>query len=48
MSELGHAASVRFENVEKSFGPVKVLVDFDLEVEPGEFARCVVELERLP
>jgi len=30
-------ASVRFENVEKSFGAVRVLNDFDLEVEPGEF-----------
>lgn len=29
--------SVRFENVEKSFGSVQVLKDFDLEVEPGEF-----------
>ncbi|MEM7719702.1 MAG: ABC transporter ATP-binding protein [Pseudomonadota bacterium] len=37
MSEYGHKASVRFENVEKSFGDVKVLRDFDLEVEPGEF-----------
>jgi len=37
MAEMGHAASVRFENVEKSFGSVKVLVDFDLEVKPGEF-----------
>ena len=32
-----HNASVRFENVEKSFGTVRVLNDFDLEVEPGEF-----------
>ena len=30
-------ASVRFENVEKSFGDVQVLKNFDLEVEPGEF-----------
>jgi len=37
MAERGHKASVRFENVEKSFGDVKVLRDFDLEVEPGEF-----------
>ncbi|MBX2837546.1 MAG: ABC transporter ATP-binding protein [Gammaproteobacteria bacterium] len=29
--------SVRFENIEKSFGSVQVLRDFDLEVEPGEF-----------
>ena len=29
--------SVRFENVEKSFGSVQVLKNFDLEVEPGEF-----------
>ncbi len=37
MSEYGTKASVRFENIEKSFGDVKVLRDFDLEVEPGEF-----------
>ena len=37
MAEMGRAASVRFENVEKSFGSVKVLVDFDLEVKSGEF-----------
>jgi multiple sugar transport system ATP-binding protein len=30
-------ASVRFENIEKSFGSVQVLKNFDLEVEPGEF-----------
>ena len=37
MTEFGRQASVRFENVQKSFGDVKVLEDFDLEVEPGEF-----------
>ncbi|MEO1537002.1 MAG: ABC transporter ATP-binding protein [Pseudomonadota bacterium] len=37
MAEAGQKASVRFENVEKSFGDVKVLRDFDLEVAPGEF-----------
>ncbi len=37
MSDFGRQASVRFENVEKSFGDVKVLRDFDLEVQPGEF-----------
>ena len=37
MKDFGNQASVRFENVEKSFGDVKVLRDFDLEVEPGEF-----------
>ncbi|MBX2880390.1 MAG: ABC transporter ATP-binding protein [Granulosicoccus sp.] len=37
MSDYGQKASVRFENVEKSFGSVRVLNDFDLEVEPGEF-----------
>ena len=37
MADYGHKASVRFENVEKSFGDVKVLRDFDLVVEPGEF-----------
>ncbi|NKB51787.1 MAG: ATP-binding cassette domain-containing protein [Rhizobiaceae bacterium] len=30
-------ASVKFEAVQKSFGAVKVLEEFDLEVEPGEF-----------
>lgn len=30
-------ASVRFENVEKRFGDVQVLKNFDLEVQPGEF-----------
>ena len=37
MKDFGRQASVRFENVEKSFGDVKVLRDFDLEVQPGEF-----------
>ncbi|MDJ0631403.1 MAG: ABC transporter ATP-binding protein [Rhodobacter sp.] len=37
MGEIGHKASVRFENVQKSFGAVKVLEDFDVKVEPGEF-----------
>ncbi len=37
MAEFGHKASVRFENVQKSFGQVKVLENFDLKVEPGEF-----------
>ncbi len=37
MKDFGSQASVRFENIEKSFGDVKVLRDFDLEVEPGEF-----------
>ncbi|MEM7376595.1 MAG: ATP-binding cassette domain-containing protein, partial [Pseudomonadota bacterium] len=37
MSDDQQRASVRFENVEKRFGDVKVLSDFDLEVEPGEF-----------
>jgi len=37
MSDFGQKASVRFENVEKSFGAVRVLNNFDLEVEPGEF-----------
>jgi len=30
-------ASVKFDSVQKSFGAVKVLEEFDLEVEPGEF-----------
>ena len=37
MKDFGGQASVKFANVEKSFGDVKVLRDFDLEVEPGEF-----------
>ncbi len=37
MSDYGQKASVKFENVEKSFGSVRVLNDFDLHVEPGEF-----------
>ena len=37
MAEFGRKASVRFENIQKSFGAVKVLENFDLEVEPGEF-----------
>ena len=37
MADFGTKASVRFENVQKSFGAVKVLENFDLEVEPGEF-----------
>ncbi|MEM6987017.1 MAG: ABC transporter ATP-binding protein [Pseudomonadota bacterium] len=37
MSDHHHKASVRFENVEKRFGDVQVLTDFDLHVEPGEF-----------
>ena len=30
-------ASVKFDAVQKSFGDVKVLEEFNLEVEPGEF-----------
>ena len=37
MQNFDRQASVRFENVEKSFGDVKVLRDFDLDVQPGEF-----------
>lgn len=37
MKDFDRQASVRFENVQKSFGDVKVLRDFDLEVQPGEF-----------
>ncbi|MEM9207335.1 MAG: ABC transporter ATP-binding protein [Pseudomonadota bacterium] len=37
MAEFGAKASVRYENVQKSFGTVKVLENFDLDVEPGEF-----------
>jgi multiple sugar transport system ATP-binding protein len=37
MQGFDRQSAVRFENVEKSFGDVKVLKDFDLEVQPGEF-----------
>ena len=37
MEGYSNKASVRFENIEKSFGSVQVLKNFDLEVEPGEF-----------
>ncbi len=37
MKDFGNQVPVRFENIEKSFGDVKVLRDFDLVVEPGEF-----------
>ena len=37
MQGFDSQSAVRFENVEKSFGDVKVLKDFDLEVQPGEF-----------
>ncbi len=37
MADNLERTSVRFENVEKSFGSVQVLKNFDLEVEPGEF-----------
>jgi multiple sugar transport system ATP-binding protein len=37
MSQHGQKASVRFEQLQKSFGAVKVLEKFDLDVEPGEF-----------
>ncbi|NJL95805.1 MAG: tetratricopeptide repeat protein [Anaerolineae bacterium] len=38
---------VRFDKVQKYFGPVKVLEQFDLEVAPGEFLVLVAELEQL-
>ena len=37
MQDFDRQAAVRFENVEKNFGEVKVLRNFDLEVQPGEF-----------
>ena len=37
MQGFDRQAAVRFENVEKNFGDVKVLRNFDLEVQPGEF-----------
>ncbi|MEP1207790.1 MAG: ABC transporter ATP-binding protein [Rhizobiaceae bacterium] len=37
MTDGGSRASVKFDAVQKSFGDVKVLEEFDLEVEPGEF-----------
>ena len=37
MTDGGDRASVKFDAVQKSFGSVKVLEAFNLEVEPGEF-----------
>ena len=37
MTGDGEKASVKFDAVQKSFGTVKVLEEFNLEVEPGEF-----------
>ena len=37
MTAGGTKASVKFDAVQKSFGSVKVLEEFNLEVEPGEF-----------
>ena len=37
MTDGGSRASVKFDAVQKSFGSVKVLEEFNLEVEPGEF-----------
>ena len=37
MTAFGQKASVRFESVQKRFGNVPVLANFDLDVEPGEF-----------
>ena len=37
MADDGSRASVKFSSVQKSFGAVKVLEEFNLEVEPGEF-----------
>ena len=37
MTDGGTKASVKFDAVQKSFGSVKVLEEFNLEVEPGEF-----------
>ena len=37
MTDGNSKASVKFDAVQKSFGSVKVLEEFNLEVEPGEF-----------
>ena len=37
MTDNPTKASVRFDGVQKSFGTVKVLEKFNLEVQPGEF-----------
>ncbi|MEC7494959.1 MAG: ATP-binding cassette domain-containing protein, partial [Pseudomonadota bacterium] len=37
MTDGGTKASVKFDAVQKSFGSVKVLEAFNLEVQPGEF-----------
>ena len=37
MAGYSNKASVRFENIEKSFGSVQVPKNFELDVEPGEF-----------
>ncbi|MGI9366519.1 MAG: ABC transporter ATP-binding protein [Rhizobiaceae bacterium] len=37
MADSSSRASVKFDSVQKSFGAVKVLEEFDLEVDPGEF-----------
>ena len=37
MTAGGAKASVKFDAVQKSFGSVKVLEEFNLVVEPGEF-----------
>ena len=37
MADGGSRASVKFDAIQKSFGAVKVLEEFNLEVEPGEF-----------
>ncbi|MEM9676872.1 MAG: ABC transporter ATP-binding protein [Pseudomonadota bacterium] len=37
MTDVGSQASVKFDAVQKSFGTVKVLEDFNLDVAPGEF-----------
>ena len=37
MTDGNTKASVKFDAVQKSFGSVKVLEEFNLEVEPGEF-----------
>ena len=37
MTDGNTKASVKFDAVQKSFGSVKVLEEFNLEVDPGEF-----------
>ncbi len=37
MASANPKVSVRFDKVQKYFGPVKVLEEFNLDITPGEF-----------